>query len=176
MFNTMRATVALAVLLTTTGCVTPVTQYVAPSHETAADLEFAAAGLRSFYFHENGGDCTETRKLSSKDDPLQNDRRALALPTDKRIALTLLWGELLGGPPGVITTRGCNIIISFQLQAGRRYRLVGGADDGRCAVDIVDVRNGVSVRESINLKQMRHVQTAESLMLGARASTCEVKK
>lgn len=153
------------------GCASPVQQYEPPQEEGNAILKFSAAGLRSFYFHENGNNCTETRRLTTEDDPLQNSSRSLVIPANKQIALTLLWADSRARE--VI---GCGIILSFSLQPNRSYRLVGGMDDDRCWADILDAQSSTPVRSSINLKQMKNVQSTQSLLFGTRASSCAIKQ
>jgi TonB family protein len=142
------------------GCV-PTQTYIAPPREDNSVLKFSLTPMpKSFYFFLNGENCTDSVRLTHEDDPYANKSGSLIVPSNKLIALSLLWY-------GYGHNEYCNIIVSFKLEPNKDYELVGGLYGKSCHAAIVDSELSDDLSQTwINLKKMRSV-------IGLTANTCK---
>jgi hypothetical protein len=158
----------LSIVVLLGGCVV-VPLYAPPDSTGNSVINFSDSTVTSFYFHENGSNCTDTRRLSEAHDPLRNRTGDLVLSANKRVAFTLLWGRFT--PTGIA---GCSIILSFEPQPNNRYQVVGSFDGQMCRAGIVNAEHLANPNaDRGSVMEMKQVISTGALLVGQRASTCE---
>ncbi len=141
---TMRPIFLLISTIILQGCYAP---YVKPPVENRAYVELPTAQFITYM--ENGETCSDTKKFDTQTSPFASTDKTLIVPSGKRVAVTI---GFLG------RSKGCSVMLSFELPKDGRYRIKDSWNDNYCYVSLVKIKNGVEVDASdARVKQVKFV-------------------